>query len=258
MEIRLRAKSPSPLGKSCFAIAFALLLASGCSTSPRLVRWESAGAADEGIRIAIAPMNLAVALAPELEHSVTSVESELIEYFQGRDARVAVVHRADAWELWRNVIATIQQSDAVTLDFDTAARLFVSAVSEHGDFDLFVMPSLVFREARATGRYARWDGVRRRIRFYDRSASRGMELDDSEWKSRLSALSLHALVYTPDGKQIYQGWGGLDVIHDPVVGHGQVADRPTLRLRRDLLSNPEFVREGISLALNACALEVPH
>lgn len=253
----MRAKFSFPLGMIGFAIAFALSAAVGCSSSSPLVSWKSDRGSDGDLRIAIAPMNLAVSLAPELEDSVSSVETALIEYLQGREARVAIVHRADAWELWRNVIATIRQSEGVTLDFDTAARLFVNAVSEHGEFDLFLMPALVFREARASGRYARWDGVRRRIRFYDRSASRGAELDDSEWRSRLAALSLHVVLFTPDGEQTFQGWGGLDVVHDPVVGRGQVADRPTLRLRRDLLENPEFVREGVALALHDYALETP-
>ncbi len=235
---------------------FALLATAACAPSS-VVRWEPGEAADGEVRVAIAPMNLMVALAPDFERSTATVEQELIEYFQARKAHVAIVHRADAWALWRDVVATIQHSEGIELDFDTAARLFVSAVAEHGDFDLFVMPSLVFREARATGRYARWDGVRRAIHFYDRSAARGAELDDSEWKSRLSALSLHVLLYTPQGEELFQGWGGLDVVHDPVVGRGQVADRPTLRLRRELLENPEFVREGIALALNDYELEAP-
>jgi hypothetical protein len=200
-------------------------------------------------------MNIAVHLPAEFQNAVEPVTDALIEHFRQQDADVAIVHRAEAWSFWREVIAGLRASEGDDLDLDTALASYARALTEHDQFDLLVMPSLVFREAEASGRYARWDGVRRRIHFYDRSAVKGAELDHSEWESRVTALSLHVVVFTRDGTEQFEGFGGLDTVHDLVVSRGTVGDRPTLRLRRDVLDDPEFIREGVSEAFDRFELQ---
>src|SRR5262249_4856725 len=83
------------------ALAAIALLAAACRTSsPRMV--EVGGGAAGATRVVIAPMNLAVPLAQDLEDAVDPVTWELIRYFQKHSARVAVIWAPDAAALWRS------------------------------------------------------------------------------------------------------------------------------------------------------------
>ena len=46
------------------------------------------------------------------------------------------------------------------------------------------------------------------------------------WEGEIEGLSLQVVVYEPDGRQVFQGWGGLDLTHDPVLVGASVA--PTM------------------------------
>ena len=72
----------------------------------------------------------------------------------------------DARGLWRDSMLAIQGSGSGAPDLEAAAGVLVRALSEHADFDLLLMPSLVYRKARVTGRHAHWDGVRRRVTLH--------------------------------------------------------------------------------------------
>jgi hypothetical protein len=200
------------------------------------------------VRVVVAPLNLALRLAPDLEDAVEPVEAEIIRYLQFQGAKVAVIWPPDAWALWRGSMETVRASESLELNLETASRAFTRELSEHADFDLLVMPSLVYRKASVEGRTARWDGVRRKISVRTRTASGGSVVS-AEWKGRITALSLHALVFTPEGHAVFQGWGGLDVVHDAVLEPGGNAGRSFLQLQRELLEKPEHVREGVGLAL---------
>jgi hypothetical protein len=236
------------------ALAGLLVSSAGCgNVQPGMLRWDD-GSAASSLRVVIAPLNLAVRLAPDLEEAVEPVEAEMIRYFQAHGARVAVIWPADARWLWRDSTAASQGSESPALDLkmaadlETAAGAFVRALDEHADFDLLVMPSLVYREARVTGRHAHWDGVRRRLTVHTPMAS-GENLHTTDWSGRIAALSLHTLVFTPEGRRVFHGWGGIDLVHDAVLVKRGSSDRSFLRLQQQLIENPEHVREGVGLAL---------
>jgi hypothetical protein len=232
------------------ALAGLVLSSPGCgSVQPPALRWDDDGGAAGALRVVVAPLNLALRLAPDLEDAVEPVEVEIIRYFQSHGARVAVIWPPDAWSLWRESMLAIQRSERPALDLETAAGVFVRVLDEHADFDLLVMPSLVFREARVTGGYARWDGVRRKISLRTETVE-GPSVDAAEWKARISGVSLHVLALTPDGGCEFRGWGGLDLAHDAVLPRGGNPGHSFLRLQRQLLENPEHLREGIALALD--------
>jgi hypothetical protein len=167
-----------------------------------------------------------------------------------------VIWPADARWVWRDSMLAIQSAESRAPDLDTAAGVFVRVVAEHADFDLLVMPSLVYRKARVTGRYASWDGVRRRVTLHTRTVT-GENLHTTDWRGRISGLSLHALVFTPEGRRVFQGWGGIDLVHDAVLVKGGNFDRSFLRLQQQLIENPEHVREGVALALDQDAFARP-
>jgi hypothetical protein len=239
------------------ALAGLIVWGLGCGNlQPPASRWDDDGSAAGSLRVVVAPLNLALRLAPDLEDAVEPVAEEIIRYLQSHGAKVAVIWPPDAWSLWRDSMAAIQRSEGLTLDLETAARVFVRALTEHADFDLLVMPSLVYREARVLGRSARWDGVLRKISVGTRTPT-GASVVAAEWRGRITALSLHAPVFTPDGRRVFQGWGGLDLVHDAVLDREGNPGRSFLRLQRQLLENAEHVREGVALALERGAFTSP-
>ena len=253
------------------AVVAALLLVAGCRTPELQVR-DGEHRGGDPLRIVVAPMNLPLRLAFDLEDAVDPVTQELVRYLQAADARVSVIFGPDAWSLWRASAEALQEAREEPLDVAAVASVFARGLARESAFDLLVLPSLVYRDAEVMGRHAQWDGVRRRIRFRippgaplgrvappaDPVASgpgsaAGPVIPD--YRGRITALSLHALVFTPDGRGVFQGFGGLDLVHDTVQPREGSVDTSVLRLRTRLLENPEYVREGVAHALSPYLVE---
>jgi len=260
------------LRRSGLAAAAAILfVGTGCHGSQaRMVEVDRGGPGT--LRVVVAPMNLPIQLAPDLEDAVEPVTQELIGYLQAHGARVSVVFGPDAWSLWRESAEAIQKGGEAAPEAAAVASVFARELANESAFDLLVLPSLVFRDAAVTGRYARWDGVRRRVRFRIRSGvplGREAPISDPvassdrsgavsvppEYRGQITGLSLHALVFTPEGRGVFQGFGGLDLVHDTVQRREGSVDGSFLRLNAKLLDNPEHVREGIALALDPYLVE---
>jgi len=257
--------------RSGLAVAAAILLTSAGCESPQ-TRMVDAGRSGAGtVRVVVAPMNLPVQLSPDLEDAVDPVTQELVRYLQAREGQVSVIFGPDAWSLWRDSEDALRQGREEPPDLAAVASVFARSLAKESDFDLLVLPSLVYRDARVTGRFAQWDGVRRRIRFRVRSAvpsERARSLPDPvgatdlsgagfvppEFRGQITGLSLHILLFTPEGVGVFQGFGGLDLVHDTMQMREGAEDR-SLRLQSRLLEDPEHVREGIALALDPYLVE---
>jgi hypothetical protein len=169
-----------------------------------------------------------------------------------------VVDEADAWQVWSGASATLESKLKQPPRLEAVASAFARVLADEARFDVLVIPSLIYRDAKVEGRFAEWDGVRRRIRFQVRSPVRGgvapspdpnWQQVAPEWQGKITGLSLHVLLYTPGGRPVFQGFGGLDLVHDAVQEREESAD-PFLRLQPDLLKDAEHVREGVALALD--------
>jgi hypothetical protein len=71
-----------------------------------------------------------------------------------------------------------------------------------------------------------------------------------DWRGHITAVSIHALVLTPEGRAVFQGFGGLDLVHDPVKEREGSDEPPVLHLHSTPLQSGDHVREGIALALD--------
>ncbi|MBW2270756.1 MAG: hypothetical protein JRH16_19520 [Deltaproteobacteria bacterium] len=215
---------------------------------------EPLGGAD---RLVLAPLNLAVKLPVELEDGVEPVRDEIIAYLKRRDARVAVLWPSDAWELWKQSMLASAGAEDGASRLEQAVGLFVEELARNAEFGAFMLPTLVYREAEVWGDTARWDGVRRRLPLRTRSTANARlpTLEPSIGESRVRGakvpgVSLHVMVFAPDGRRVFEGWGGLDLVHAVLVtgsaetGHGNLV--PDLNPFR----NPDHLREGIALALD--------
>jgi hypothetical protein len=241
------------------AVVGALLLLVGCrSSSHRML--EMPPGASGSLRVVVAPMNLALPLGPDLADAVDPVRGELIRYLQEHGSRVAVVWSPDASEVWREAEAALAPEGGPAPPVEATAVAFARAVAAESPFDLLVMPSLVYRDARVEGRVAYWDGVHRRIRFtLEPSAVPPTSVQPSEarveaapgwrrFRGKITGVTLHALVLSGKGKILFQGFGGLDLVHD--VREGKGADESLLRLQSRPLQDAANVREGIAVALD--------
>jgi hypothetical protein len=206
-------------------------------------------------------MNLAVGLPLDLEEGAEPVHAEIVRQLLARGLRVAVIWPADAELLWRAARKAVQGAPGVASELATAAATFTRALQKEADFDLLVMPSLAVREARLTGQTVRWDGVARRlsVRTDSPAGSRsypgtGAPLESLVMKpgtAKVPGLSLHVFVLTPEGRVAYQGWGGLDLVHDALAIARLMGDNGlVLAPHVELLGSAEHVREGVSLALD--------
>lgn len=256
--IRLRARCAA-------AGSILLLLLGGCRSAEPASGGPDPRASDT-LRVVVAPMNIPIRLAPDLEDAVDRVTQELILYLQSHGARVSVIYGSDAWSLWRESEAALAEERQQDPDATAVASVFSRALASETPFDLLVLPSLVYREARVVGRWAEWDGVRRRVRFRVRSevpvgradllpgpvdaTDRGTTAQlTPDYRGQITGISLHALVFTPQGVGVLQGLGGLDLIYDAVQRPSGSGEFSLLRLQSDLLGDQGHVREGVAHAL---------
>jgi hypothetical protein len=218
-----------------------------------------------GPRVILAPLNLGVALPPDLDDAVPIVEQALIADLQRRGARVAVIWPPDATALWQECVAGIDSTGDPARDLRAAARSFAEILGEKEPYAVLLLPSLVLREARVSGRSAQWDGVRRRIGVRVQSQDDASQpapdspvFDASglaaaaEWRGRTMGLSLHLLAWRPGRRTPSERWAGLDLVHDAVQmrrGRGAPATLE-LRPRAQLLADPALVQEGVALAVD--------
>jgi len=241
------------------ALAVAALVVVAACRAPQARVVDVSRGAPGAARVVVAPMNLALRLATDLEDAVDPVSRELVRYLQAHRVRVATVDPADAWEVWREVGAAIEKKTEQPPRLEAVASAFARVLARETSYDVLVIPSLIFRDAKVEGRFAEWDGVRRRIRFRVRTPASGGGVDPApdpswqhlpgEWRGKITGLSLHVLLFAPAGRPVFQGFGGLDLVHDAIQEREASVD-PSLRLQRELLDEPQHIREGVALALD--------
>ena len=235
-------------------LAAAALAALAC-TSARTPSAEQATITLRLGRVLMAPFNLALSVPTELQDIDEPVWYELLRHFQTQDQQVTVIAPVDAELLWMDAIAELEESGAA-LDLPTASAHFARRVREQVNYELLLMPSLVLRSARVRGRHAYWDGVRRRLHIrgtpmYGPITEIGLPGNHpGMWglSGRVSAASLHVALLSSDGRFVYQGLGGLDLIQEATLDPRASRETWQLVLREAPFANVESVRQGIALA----------
>jgi hypothetical protein len=235
-------------------LAAAALAVLACAAAPAPTG-EQASAALRFERVLLAPFNLALNAPRELQDIDEPVRYELLRHFQAQDRQVTLIAPVDAELLWTDTVAELQQFGA-KLDLTTASSHFARRVAGEVRYELLLMPSLVLRSARVRGRLASWDGVHRRLHV------RGPPMNGpiieiglpgenpAVWglTGTVSAASLHVALLSSDGRFVYQGLAGLDLIQEAIPDRRAARETWQLVLRKDPFADVEAVREGIALA----------
>ncbi|MGI9590572.1 MAG: hypothetical protein ACR2P8_04330, partial [Myxococcota bacterium] len=251
-------------------LVFAALALSACATHPAPGASSDVAAspspqADADVRgsalaarfqrVVVAPLNVAVRAPAELEGKGEPIWQELLRYFQERDRNLAVLGGISAERLWLQATADLDLSDRKAALRSGYSR-FAQELAQHRDYDLLVVPSLVLRPGYLSGWHASWDGVQREVP--NAAALVTTDLSDvgtpgtfrtRGLRGKVAAVSLHVSLLRPDGTELYQGLGGIDVLQE---AHRDAGWESELRFvaRAQPFSDAEAVREGVERAFD--------
>ena len=128
-----------------------------------------------------------------------------------------------------------------------AVRLFAKRANPESRYDFILFPALVTRTAESKGRYAHWDGVKRRHR------NKGVQLADAHWHGTTRGLSLEVNAYDGEGAWAFTTYGGL-VLPYYYTMDGRV---PETHLKKTLFSEKDNIQSGIKVAVGQFATWQP-
>jgi hypothetical protein len=203
--------------------------------------------------VLVMPLNLAVRMAPEFEGIADPVWQELLTHLQQQDQSVRLLPAEDTFGLWSQVMEELESSHP-GFDLPTAVGRLALRLSEDEEYDLMLVPSLVLRSAPLRGRQAAWDGVRRALPVRspqtDLDVLSTLGLQDSGFRGRVTAASLHLLILARDGRAVFEGLGGLDVLQEATRLDTGLGTSWSLRWRAAPFGQPKHLREGIDRAFD--------
>jgi len=234
---------------SLSALVLASFALAACASSPPVADAPAEAAPPRLERVVVAPLNVPVRAPAEVEGKGEPVWQELLGYFQEGDRQVAVLSPISAERLWLQATLDLDLSDR-SAALRTGYSRFAQELAVHRDFDLLVVPSLVLRPAELSGWNAHWDGVQRVVpnaallALSGRFSAPAAAVQVAGLRGKVAAVSLHIVTLGPDGTQLWEGLGGLDVLQearrdDDTDGVLRFA------LRAEPFADPDALREGV-------------
>jgi hypothetical protein len=231
------------------------LLVSGCPAPGYDPNWRS-----KAERVLVLPLNLVAEMPEELAGGARRVDEILLDYLAERGKSVSTIGFQDAAAAWRAGESDCRSAATKSCDrFDRAAPFAARHLRADHDYDVLIVPYLLLRGARTNGYVASFDGVERPVKM-PRYAPYGpygygpygygpYGYGPYGWGgSRIRAASLKVFGYSPDGKKMFAGIGGLDVVDRIEVSEESGAY--TFEVRENVLRDPDAIREGVARALS--------
>jgi hypothetical protein len=237
----MRTRRRGALGAAPLALA---LLASGCA----LVRGAPAGG--PGLRtFLLLPANVVAPVPPGLESGLAFVDTELRSYLESQGRRVEALGPREAHAEW---LATAQAltaaGDETKRNFESAASALAPRLRAERAFDALVIPWVALRRAKVRGRSVSWDGVERTLRVENPEGRSLVFLRDFE--AEAACPSLQVAVFSARGERLFEGVGGLDLVHSLVVeGDPPRVDAESLP-RAQIFADRAALQEGIARAFD--------
>ncbi len=221
----------------------------GCATAPD----PQPEAVPSLARVLVAPMNLGVRPTSALEADPEPVWQALLAYLSTRDRQIAVLDPIGAERVWLEAVADLEASGE-PVELATVSAGFARRVAEEAVYDALLMPSLVVRRARISGRSAVWDGVRRPVEVpavllagAQPDLGPGISTRVTGFSGAMLGASLHVSLLAPDGSVAYEGVGGLDLLQH-VAGGSEWGAAWTLEPRLEPFADDGHLTEGIERA----------
>jgi hypothetical protein len=212
------------------------------SGPPNWVREGQAGA--PGVRrVLLCPPNLVLALPSEIHSGAAPIDRAIVEYFEGLGREVDRLGLIEGRQLWKQSVAQAKAAGEI----GATPAIFAARLAQDHEFDALVMPSLVMLQRRMDASNVSWDGVSRRLKLMkDTAAEKGMEL--TPLSGPMWVTSLHVLVFARDGTRVFEGRGGLDLLHAVDLVKRGTRYGYMFQPNRSLFQEQSVLRESVVLA----------
>jgi hypothetical protein len=199
--------------------------------------------------VALFPLNVVVPLPPGLEGAAPLVEEEIRDYLASQGKRVQSLAAEDALAAWlASAQALKAQVGAPRMDFEGAAAILARRLDAQRRFDALVLPWIALRPAKVRGRSVSWDGVTRTLRVVNPEGRSLQLLKDLQ--AQAAAPSLQLAVFAPDGRKLFEGVGGLDLLHALVLEGDPTRIDAELLPPAQIFSDRSSLQEGVAVAFD--------
>ena len=197
----------------------------------------------------VLPINLTIKTPPEFRPVLDDMFGAIAGYIRDRGDTIETFSRKEATAQWAASIIEVKESEALEDNFETAMHAYVTHLAETRSFDAVISPSIVYRTTKTRDRRVKWDGVFRKMKIVnlsDEAKNKGLA---RSLTVEISGVSLHAMVFSPEGDLIFQKYGGLDLVHDVDMAGAEFTMTPQAFAER---RSPERKRpcEGIGVAFD--------
>ena len=225
------------------ALAFA---AAACATRPGAAPQASAPGVE---RVLVFPLNVVVSMPSGLESGAASVADALRTWLLAQGLAVEEVPTPEARTAWLAAAQALRaERGEQQMGFEAAASVLARGLRRERDFDALILPWLALRPAKVRNRTVTWDGVSRTLRLIGGESKKTHFLLE-EFSADAAAPSLQVAVFSADGAKLFDGVGGLDLVHALVVEGDPPKIGERLIPASQMLSDHAPVNEGIALAL---------
>ncbi len=229
------------------ALAAVCLLVPGCAGRNSVAGGYAGASTVEDI--VLFPLDVVAPLPPGTETGAASVEAEIRKYLTGHGKRVQPVPSEEAQSAWLASARALKSEVGTTqMNFEGAAATLARRLHGERHFDALVLPWIALGPAKVRGRTVTWDGVTRTLRVVNPQGRSLAVLKDFE--ARAAAPSLHVAIFAPDGQKLFEGVGGLDLLHALVLEGEPTRIDAELLPRAQIFADRTPVHEGIAVAFD--------
>jgi hypothetical protein len=200
-------------------------------------------------RVLVLPLNVVAAMPRELAHGARDVDRILLDYLAERGKAVEAMKYDDSVAAWRAGESECRAHEKKGCDrFADVAPFVARQLRATHAYDALLVPYLLLRGARTNGEMATFDGVKRPL-------DAGLPANGPLWlaQNRIRAASLKVFGFHPDGKRMFAGIGGIDLVDRIELSREQYPPPYTVpytvEVREDVLRDPATIREGVEIAL---------
>jgi len=234
------------------SIAALAVLAFACahgSGDPNSMAFDPADA-DRPRHFMVLPINLTIKTPPEFSPVLDDMFGAIAGYVRDRGDTLETFSRKEAAAGWAASIIEVKKSEALEANFESAMHVYAEHLAETRSFDALIAPSIVYRTTKIRDRRVKWDGVFRKMKVVNLSDEAKNKKLARSLNVNIGGVSLHVMVFNPDGDLIFQKYGGLDLVHDVDMTGVEFTMRPRLSLKENLLEESDHLSEGIGVAFD--------
>jgi hypothetical protein len=215
----------------------------GCAAPRNHLHRKSAASFERAL---VLPLNLVAAMPEDLTAGAKRVDQALLGYLAERGKAIEAIGFADASAAWRASEAECRSQAAKHCDrFAGVAPFMARHLRRDHDYEVLIIPYLFVRTARSGSSTAAWHGVKRPVEKV--GPGFGPEGPVRLVRGRIRAASLQVFAFSAEGKKVFEGVGGLDLV-DRVYGYSEY-EPYRIEVREGVLGDEQMIREGVELAL---------